>query len=115
MHVQCCDITYDITAPFNDVTSANKMMCFGHGTSKVCPSQNCPKWPYRQEHHSNGTPRVLGVPCNATYISIYPASVQEVWMYEVVGVWHGRWVHFVLVFHGFGQARVVCDKNNSSL
>ena len=31
--VQCCDITYDITASFNDVTLANKMMSFRHATS----------------------------------------------------------------------------------
>ena len=36
MHVKCCDITY-VTVPFKDVTSENKMMRFGHGTSEVCP------------------------------------------------------------------------------
>ena len=35
MHVQCCDITYEVTALFNDVTLANKMTCFGHTMSKA--------------------------------------------------------------------------------
>ena len=26
MHVQCCDVTYDITVLFKDVTSENKMI-----------------------------------------------------------------------------------------
>ena len=37
MHVQCCDVTYDITAPFNDVTSENKMMHFERAASEACP------------------------------------------------------------------------------
>ena len=37
MHMQCCDVTYDITAPFKDVMSENKMMHFGRGTSEACP------------------------------------------------------------------------------
>ena len=36
MHMQCCDITYDVTVSFNDITSANKMMHFRHAASKVC-------------------------------------------------------------------------------
>ena len=35
MHMQCCDITHDITALFNDITSKNKMMRFRRGTSEV--------------------------------------------------------------------------------
>ena len=42
MHVQHCDVTYDITALFNDVTLINKMMHFGHATSEV-RSQKMPK------------------------------------------------------------------------
>ena len=37
MHAQHCDITYDITALFNDVTLANKMTRFGHAVSEVRP------------------------------------------------------------------------------
>ena len=37
MHVQCCDITYDVTAPFKDVMLENKMTHFRHGVSKVRP------------------------------------------------------------------------------
>ena len=37
MHVQHCDITYDITTLFNDIKSENKMTCFGHGMSEVHP------------------------------------------------------------------------------
>ena len=37
MHVQCCDITYDVTVSFSDITLANKMTCFGRTVSKVCP------------------------------------------------------------------------------
>ena len=36
MHVQHCDITYDVTALFNDVTSTNKMKCFGCTMSEAC-------------------------------------------------------------------------------
>ena len=43
MHAQHCDVMYDITAPFKDVTLANKMMRFGHAVSKACPPQNCLK------------------------------------------------------------------------
>ena len=39
MHVQCCDVTYDVTALINDVRSKNKMMCFGCGVSKVHPQK----------------------------------------------------------------------------
>ena len=35
MYVQRCDVTYDVTALFNDVTLANKMTCFGHAVSEV--------------------------------------------------------------------------------
>ena len=35
MHVWCCDVTYDVTALLNDVTSANKMMRLGHAASKA--------------------------------------------------------------------------------
>ena len=35
MHVQHCDVMYDITALSNDVTSTNKMMYFRHGMSKA--------------------------------------------------------------------------------
>ena len=35
MHVQCSDITYDITALTNDVTSENKMTRFRHGVSEA--------------------------------------------------------------------------------
>ena len=45
MYMQCCDVTYDVTAPFNDVTLANNMMLFGHAASKACPPKNCPKRP----------------------------------------------------------------------
>ena len=37
MEVPHCDITYDVTAPFNDVMLANKMMWFGCSTSEVHP------------------------------------------------------------------------------
>ena len=36
MDVWHCDITYDVTAPFNNVMSANKMMCFGRTMSEAC-------------------------------------------------------------------------------
>ena len=62
MHVQCCDITYDVTVPFNDVTLENKMMRHVQNV----PTQNCLKMAIEQEHHGHGTPRALGVPCNAT-------------------------------------------------
>ena len=39
MHVQCCDITYDVTALINDVTSENKMMHFRCGASEACPQK----------------------------------------------------------------------------
>ena len=39
MHMWHCDITYDVTVPINDVMSENKMTCFGHGASKVCPQK----------------------------------------------------------------------------
>ena len=35
--MQCHDITYDVTASFNDVTLANKMTHFGHTVSKARP------------------------------------------------------------------------------
>ena len=35
MHVQCHDVTYDVTALINDVMSKNKMACLGCGTSKA--------------------------------------------------------------------------------
>ena len=35
MHVWCCDITYDVTVLFNDVTSENKMTHFGCTASEV--------------------------------------------------------------------------------
>ena len=66
MHVQCCNITYDITAPFKDVTSANKMTC----CIRSVPTPKLPKTAIdKQEHRSNGTPEAPGVPRNATYIS----------------------------------------------
>ena len=37
--------TYDITAPFNDITLANKMTHFGHTMPEARPPQNCLKWP----------------------------------------------------------------------
>ena len=71
MHIQCCDVTYDITAPFNDVTSANKMTHFGRTVPKAHPSIKLPKMAIdSQEHHSNGTPRLPGVPCNATHVCL---------------------------------------------
>ena len=49
MHMQHCDVTYDITVPFKDVTSANKMMRFGRAVSEACPLQNCLKWPWKDK------------------------------------------------------------------
>ena len=46
MHMQHCDITYDITAPFKDVMSATKMTRFGRAASKAHPPQNCLKQPW---------------------------------------------------------------------
>ena len=43
MHVQCCDITYDVTVFFNDVTFTNKMTYFGRGTTNARPTENCLK------------------------------------------------------------------------
>ena len=37
MHVWCCDVTYDITVLFKDITLANRMMCFGCAASEVRP------------------------------------------------------------------------------
>ena len=65
MHMQCCDIMYDVTAPFKDIMSANKMMRF-----QSTPTTKLPKMAMdRQEHHGNGTPGGPGVPCDATYMS----------------------------------------------
>ena len=72
MHVQHCDITYDVRAPFNNITSANKMMHFGRAASEAHPPPKLPKTAVdRQEHHGNGTPRVPGVLHNATPSPMY--------------------------------------------
>ena len=35
MHMRHHDITYDVAALMDDITSKNKMTVFGHGVSKV--------------------------------------------------------------------------------
>ena len=91
--MQCCDITYDVTAPFNDITSANKMTCFRHATSST-PTQNCLKAAVEQEQHGHSTPRVPGVPRNATYIPLSDDKhqfVQKVHLTHANGHWeHGH-------------------------
>ena len=47
MHMWHCDITYDVTASSNDVTSTNKMTCFRCGASKACFLR---KWPKMAEN-----------------------------------------------------------------
>ena len=37
MHVQHCDVTYDVTAPFKDITLENNMTHFGCGASEARP------------------------------------------------------------------------------
>ena len=44
MHVQCCDVTYDVTVLFNDVTSENKMTRFRLSASEVHPQKIALKW-----------------------------------------------------------------------
>ena len=68
MHVQCHDITYDVTALINDVMSENKMTRFGRGTSQGAFSENCLKTAVELENLGNGTPELLGILRNATYV-----------------------------------------------
>ena len=44
MHMWHCDVTHDVTALINDVTSENKMMHFGHDTSEVHYHEIALKW-----------------------------------------------------------------------
>ena len=71
MHMWHCDITYDITAPFNDITLENKMTRFGRGASEVRPPKNCLKTAVEQENCGHSTPRAPGVLHNATPSPVY--------------------------------------------
>ena len=60
MHMQCCDITYDVTVSLNDVTLTNKMMCFRCGVSQACLFKNTPKMAVIDMIYAIGSTQIAG-------------------------------------------------------
>ena len=63
MHVQHCDVTHDVMALMDDVTSKNKMTHFRRSASEVCYHEIAWKW---LQNLGQGPPRLLGDPRDAT-------------------------------------------------
>ena len=85
MHMQCCNVTYDVTVPFKDVMLANKMMHFGHAMSQAHPPQNCLKQPWTDKstmataHPEHWVSHVRPHPPPCIWVCLHDRSLQPLY------------------------------------
>ena len=78
MHVWYCDITHDVTALIDDVTSENKRMCFGGSVIMKLPENGCRT--LGRDHPDHRVVRVMPHPPLCIWAHPHDQSLQPLYL-----------------------------------